>query len=202
MSKIHFLFKAPKECYLAFSGGIDSMVLLHLLLSKKVKVTLLTVDHLTEFSKQEVEFCKATAIKYGLEYLTFVIKTFDKSNSLEAFWSNERNNIFQSMDKPVLTGHHLDDACEWYVMTSMQGCSKLLNYNNKNVYRPMLITDKKAIIEYANYYNLTYLTDPTNSDNDFNLRNKVRNELLGSIKNCFPGISKTVRRLIIKKEKS
>lgn len=200
--KINVFKTLPKECYLAFSGGIDSVVLLHILLRKKIKVTLLTVDHNTEFSKVETKFCAKTARECGLEYSIFKIPQFDKTTSLEAFWSRERNAIFQSMDKPVFTGHHLSDATEWYMMTSCQGLSKLLNYNNKNVYRPLLLSSKKLIIEYANHFNLKYLTDPTNYDTDFNLRNKVRHNLLPMITTAFPGLENTVRRLIIAKENS
>ena len=86
-------------------------------------------------------------------------------------------------------------------MSTFQGTVKLLNHVNGNVHRPMIITAKKTIYEYANKYNLTYLKDPTNEDSTFNLRNKVRLELIGSVKNCFPGISTTVKRLIVAKEK-
>jgi len=170
MKKIHFMFKVPRACYLAFSGGIDSIVLLNILLAKKIDVTLLTVDHLTEFSSIEVEFCKEIARQYNLNYEIFHLKEFDKSNSLEAFWSAERNKIFQSMGAPVCTGHHLEDALEWYLMSTFQGCPKLLNYSNQNVFRPLLFTEKKTIIEYANDRKLKYLTDPTNLDATFNLR--------------------------------
>jgi tRNA(Ile)-lysidine synthase len=185
------------NCYLAFSGGIDSVVLLHLLLRKRVNVTLLTVDHNTDFSKAELAFCKETADQLGLAYKTFKLSEFDNSTSLESFWSRKRNTIFQSMDKPVLTGHHLSDATEWYLMTSCQGRSRVMAYQNGNVQRPLLTTSKKTIIEYANFYRLKYLTDPTNADNDFNLRNKVRNNLMSNVLTVFPGLETTVRKLIL-----
>lgn len=198
--KINVFKTLPKECYLAFSGGIDSVVLLDVLLRKKISVTLLVVDHNTEFSKVEVGFCKKIAKQFGLEYKEFNIPLFDKSTSLETFWSRKRNDIFQSMDKPVMTGHHLSDATEWYMMTSCQGSSKLLNYNNQNVFRPFITTSKNEIIKYANHFGLKYLTDPTNNDTDFNLRNKVRHNLLPIISTAFPGLEKTIRKLIMEKE--
>lgn len=199
--KFNLIKTPPKDVYLAFSGGVDSVVLLDALLSRKVNVTLLTIDHGTEFSKQEIEFaCKVSEI-YNLQLITTKIADFDKSTSLESFWSRQRFDIFQRMSMPVLTGHHLDDAVEWYVMSSMQGQSKVLDYQSGNVLRPMLLNSKEDIIKYANKSNLYYLTDPTNSDTSFNLRNKVRHELIGNIKNCFPGIANTVKKLIVKKTK-
>ncbi len=195
--KINLFRTVPRECYLAFSGGIDSVVLLDILIRKRIKVTLLTIDHNTEFSKTEIEFCKEVAAQFGLEYKTFKLPEFDGSTSLEAFWSRKRNAVFQSMDKIVLTGHHLSDATEWYLMTSCQGNGRIMAYQNNNVIRPLLTISKKKIIEYANFYRLKYLTDPTNADNSFNLRNKVRNNLMTNVLTVFPGLETTVRKLIL-----
>lgn len=195
--KINVFRTLPRQCYLAFSGGIDSVVLLDILIRKRISVTLLTVDHNTEFSKTEIKFCKEIAAQFGLDCITFKLPEFDNSTSLESFWSRKRNAIFQSMDKPVLTGHHLSDATEWYLMTSCQGKSRVMAYENNNVIRPLLTTPKKKIIEYANFYRLKYLTDPTNADNSFNLRNKVRNSLMSNVLTVFPGLENTVRKLIL-----
>lgn len=200
MAIIHFLSRPNPDVYLAYSGGVDSVVLLHTLLRRKYKVTLLTVDHNTEFSKIEVDFSKKTAQQLGIPVQVFNIPEFDRSTSLEAFWSIHRNSIFQSMDKQVCTGHHLDDAVESWVMSTFQGTPKLLEHVNRNIIRPMLTTSKKAIYEYANAYNLQYLTDPTNLDPNSGLRNRVRLELMGSVRSVFPGISTTVRRLLVDKQ--
>lgn len=202
MTKIYFLFKQPKDVYLAFSGGVDSVVLLDVLINRKHNVTLLTIDHLNTFSQQEVEFCKATAERYNIPYIIKKIKPYDGSTSVESFWSQERNKIFQVMDKPVLTGHHLDDAVAWYVMSAMQGCSKLINYQRGNVLRPMLTVTKENIIDKANEKKLVYITDTSNLDPEYCLRNKVNISLMPHLKECFPGIRTTVRKLILKKEKS
>lgn len=199
MSKIHFLSKPNKEVYLAFSGGVDSVVLLHTLIRRKYKVTLLTIDHGNEFAKQEVEFCKKVAQQYGIDYKLFNIPEFDKTTSLEAFWSKHRNNIFQRMDRQVCTGHHLDDNIETLVMTMCTGTPKLINLKNKNIIRPMIQVPKSTIIEYAAKYKLDFIEDVTNLDINYNLRNKVRGKLVPVLKECFPGIGTVVKKLTIKK---
>lgn len=197
--KINYLRSVPKDVYVAFSGGVDSMVLLHSLLSRKHNVSLLFIDHQNDYSDIEYEFAKQIALKYNLYLKLHAIDKFDKSNSLEAFWSRKRFEVFQSQDKPVVTGHHLDDAVEWYVMTSMQGCSKLIDFKSGNILRPMLTVKKEEIYNYANNHGLTYLTDPTNLDSSYNLRNNVRLNLMEPIKSCFPGIRTTVKKLITEK---
>lgn len=198
--KICFIRTPPRECYLAFSGGIDSVVLLKLLLSKKIDVRLLWINHHTTWCKTEYLFAISVANKYKLKIIVKYINPYDKTTSLECFWSRERNNIYQSMDRPVLVGHTLDDSMEWYIMSTFQGQPKILDYRNNNVYRPLILTSKSKIIEYSNFYGLEYLSDPSNQDNDFNLRNKVRNVLVPETLKCFPGIRKTVSKLVRKKE--
>lgn len=198
--KICFIRTPPRECYLAFSGGIDSVVLLKLLLSKKIDVKLLWINHHTTWCQTEHMFVTRIANKYNLELIVKDINPFDKSTSLECFWSRERNKIYQSMDRPVLVGLTLDDCLEWYIMSTFQGQPKIIDYRNGNILRPMILVEKSKIIEYSSYYGLEFITDPSNLDDDFNLRNKVRNSLVPKALKCFPGLRKTVSKLVRKKE--
>lgn len=189
--------------YVAFSGGVDSVVLTHYLLSKKIDITLLFINHLDEWSEKEMLFAHQFSNRYDID---LEIRSIENKpmvgDSKEAVWSKERDKIYQSMDKTVLTGHHLNDAVEWYIMTTLgQGKSYLMNHRVDNVIRPFIVTKKSDILDYAVTHDLEYLIDPTNKTNG-PLRNQVRNMLLPHIQEVFPGIEKTVKNLIIKKEKN
>ncbi len=199
--KLYFFSKVPKDVYVAYSGGVDSSVLVHNLIKRKHNVCLLFVHHNTPWCDVELGFTKKTAEKYNIPYKVDRIPLFDKSTSKESFWSKHRNAIFQKMDKPVLVGHNLDDALEWYLMSTFQGTTKLLNYQNRNVIRPLLTTEKDKIFEYAKLFNVEFIKDPTNDDAKFNMRNNVRLNLLPATHKCFPGLRTTVRRLIMEKER-
>lgn len=201
-NKITFFRPSPRDVYLAFSGGVDSAVLLKLLSVKKIKVTLLWIDHYTEWCVQEEEFAREAAKEYGIPLVVRSIGKEQVNTSLEAFWSVERDKIYQSMDKPVLTGHHLNDAVEWYLMSTFQGTPKLINYQNRNVIRPLLLTKKQSIIDFAMNHSLSFISDPSNQDPGFNLRNKVRIKLMPNVIESFPGIYTTVARLIRMKERN
>ena len=190
-----------KKYYVAFSGGVDSVVLTHYLLQKGYNIILLNIDHLNDWSKIEKDFTIKFGVKYNLPCRLFSINRQPiTGESKEAIWSKEREAIFQQLEYNVLTGHHLDDAVEWYVMTTLgQGKSYLLNYQNENIFRPLLLVKKEDIIEYAVKHNLDYLVDPSNLE-DNALRNKVRLKLLPEITQVFPGIRKVVRKLILNKE--
>lgn len=187
--------------YAAFSGGVDSVVLVHVLLQKGYKLTLVNIDHLDDWSKKESVFTIETAERYGLDYLIrSITRVPEHGESKEAIWSRERDYIFQHLDSPVVIGHNLDDAVEWYVMTSLgQGKAYIIDYKNRNILRPFILVKKKEIKAYAKKHKLKYLSDPTNADPEFNLRNKVRLSLLPEIMKVFPGVQTTVKKLLLKK---
>ena len=76
------IISSYESLVVAFSGGVDSVVLLHVLLNKRYDVTLLNVDHGNEFARQEVEFCVQTANKLALDYVISQIPIYDKETSL------------------------------------------------------------------------------------------------------------------------
>lgn len=194
----------PQKVGIAFSGGVDSAVMLHVARSLNREITLYTFDHKTESSKEEIDFAHSTAAYYNTPLVIGEIKVANIpcGDSKERYWSAERNTWFNSFDMPICTGHHLDDAAEWYLMTSLQGGNGgyLMNYQVENVIRPLLLSTKNSLMEYAKEHNLTYIIDPTNQDRNFNLRNKVRLELLPKVLEIFPGYMNTIKRKIIVKE--
>jgi len=200
--KISFFKRINTPVYLAFSGGVDSAVLLHLLVKRKVDVKLLFIHHRGNFCDEEQLFAENLSKELGIELLVKQIEAFKGPGSKEAYWSRERYKIFQAMDRMVLTGHHLDDAVEWYIMSTFQGTPKILEYQNNNVIRPLICTPKSKIYEYAQNRNLEHLSDPSNSDPNSGLRNKTRIKLMGSVHECYPGLRTTVCRLIREKEEN
>lgn len=192
----------PQKVGVAFSGGVDSVVLLHVLTSLKREVTLYNYDHKLENSPQELEIARWYSSLYELPLIVGELRDpVPKGESKEAYWSNKRNRWLHSFDMTICTGHHLNDAAEWYLMTSL-GCGEgyLLNYSRGNIVRPLLIQSKESIVKYANHYNLKYTEDTTNSDTSYNKRNKVRHELLPTVLQVFPGYLNTIRKKIIAKE--
>lgn len=200
--KLNTFRTLPPQVGVAFSGGVDSVVLLHVLTLLKRDVTLYTYDHKLETSPQELEIARWYANLYELPLIVGELRDpVPKGESKEAYWSTKRNRWLSSFDIPICTGHHLNDAAEWYLMTSL-GCGEgyLLNYSRGNIVRPLLIQSKESIVRYANNHNLKYLDDPTNDDVSFNKRNNVRHTLLPQVLEVFPGYLNTIRRKIIAKE--
>lgn len=188
---IKFACSIPHDCYLAFSGGSDSSMLLHFLLSNpKRKVKLVYVVYNDYINKDdELKFVESVAKKHSLDLIIHNAESNPGNLTMEQHWSIQRNIFFNILDKPVLTGHNLDDALEWYLMTVIKGDmnGKQMPIINRNVMRPLLFTKKSNIISYIDRHEIEYFYDSTNGDTSIT-RNEVRHNIIPSLVKISPGI--------------
>lgn len=177
MQRIEVTKTLPDSIYVAFSGGVDSVVMAHTAKSRGVDVTLAFFDHGNEFAKVEHDFVHYFANKNSYK---LIIGAGNSTivGSKEKFWRDSRYNWFKSLDGTVVTGHNLNDAVEWYLMTCLRGQGQYMEYEHANVVRPLITTSKDEILSYAEFYKLEWLTDPSNDDVNFTVRNRVRKELV------------------------
>lgn len=180
-----------KTILLALSGGPDSIYLFHLILSlmKKNNLNLicLHVNHgLRKESLIEEEYLKELCYKNNIPIEVKVIKSYKNNKFTEEEARNERYLFFDEMinkynSKSLLTAHHNDDLLETILMRLIRG-SSLKGYagiKRKSerlsyiIYRPLLLLDKKTIVEYLDKNKIKYFVDNSNlSDNYF--RNRIR----------------------------
>jgi tRNA(Ile)-lysidine synthase len=183
----------PHKCYLAFSGGSDSSMLLHFMLHPKRDLTLLHVIYPDYINyKEELLFVTAVATKYNLPLVTYLATVTPKGKSKEHHWSNERNSLFQSLSAPVCTAHTLDDALEWFLLTATKGAmvGKYMSHTNGNVLRPLLLTTSKEVYSYIDNHSINCYTDNTNYDLT-TPRNNIRHNILPNLLQVNPGIYQT-----------
>ena len=196
---LHIIGKIPRRVTVACSGGVDSMVLVHFLMNGKRKVDLAYFNHDTQHSKDAEKFVKRFAGQNRLNLTVGRVRsTRQKGQSMEEFWRNERYRFLESLGSScILTAHHLDDAVETWIMSSMHGLSKLIPYSRNNkIYRPLLPTSRTQIEDYALRHNVSYVSDPSNKQCKYT-RNMVRNEMMPFVLKINPGIRKTIRKKII-----
>lgn len=193
--------KIPHQVFLACSGGIDSMVLLNFLLNSPRNITLLHVNHGTPHSNDAEQFVKQQAEKFNLKLIIkYITEEKPKNQSPEEFWSNQRRDFFISQSLPVLTAHHLDDAVEWWLFTSFRGCPRLTLVVGSNVLRPLLLTPKSVIKNWAKEKNVEYIDDPSNKENKY-ARNMIRNNIVPEALKINPGLRTTIRNMYLKNDK-
>ena len=176
------------SCYIGCSGGRDSMSLLTFLLKGRRNVEILYFNHGTLFAdcseKFLKKFCSENNLKLHIGYYT-------GNKFTENDWRNSRYEFFSRFkDKPIYLGHHLQDNIETYIMSDMKGTAKFIPYQRDNIIRPFLLVSNKEINEYCVKNNVTWIEDPSNSENNYD-RNKIRNQIIPVLKEINPGLERT-----------
>lgn len=188
------LTKIPSNCYIACSGGIDSMVLLDFVLNARDSVKVIHINHVTEHAIAAEDFVYDVCTH---RKIPLIIKRIDsnkpKELSYEEHWRNERLKIFNSLDAPVLTAHHLSDAVEWWIFSCLHGLGKLIPVSSGNVLRPLLATSKFDIVSWQERKGVEYITDPSNESRKY-MRNVIRHDLMPHALKVNPGLETVIRK--------
>lgn len=196
--KWNYAKSVPPTLYVACSGGVDSVAAAGIL-SEWRNVTLIHYNHREHAGDSELDQVTALAKQLNLPLLTAQYQGPDIEVNKEAAWRKSRYEWFHTFDAPVVVAHTLDDATEWYMMTCLRGQGQFMEYNNKNVIRPFLLTEKSKLEEYCVANDLSWFQDPSNLDSDFALRNRVRSQLIPAALHCEPGLRNMVKKRLFSK---
>lgn len=166
---------------LAVSGGIDSVVMLHLFRNDKDAVVLHFDHGIRQSSAEDCAFVKGLAGKYGL---SFVSKRAELGeNCSEEAARTARYEFFKSQisssDDKIYTAHHQNDLIESVVINLLRGTGwrGLAPLRDSNLCRPLLDWSKADIYRYATEHKLRFRLDQSNSEDKY-LRNRIRQKLL------------------------
>ena len=137
MAYLKILNKIPNKVAIALSGGVDSMVGLNFLINGKRDILALHFNHGTEHSDLYENFVKNKCSEMGVRLVVSrLAEPIEKGRSKEDFWREKRYEFFDSVtDRKIVACHHLDDAVETWVFSSLKGTSKLIPYSRKNIIR-------------------------------------------------------------------
>ena len=195
---IRFIGSIPKKCIVAFSGGVDSVAVADFLLNGKKEVDLAFFHHDTETSCLALKFAMEFAAERKLAmHVGRLSRAKLKEESLEEFWRNERQRFFSAFESPVITAHHLDDAIETWIFTSLHGESRLIPYTSGNVIHPFVITQKKEFVAWCKRKNLKWMEDKSNLDIRF-MRNLIRHKIVPEALKINPGLHKVIKKKYLK----
>lgn len=123
-----------------------------------------------------------------------------KSESQEEYWRNERYHWLNSFNLPIVTCHHLDDAVETWIFSSLHGNPKLIAAKNKMVYRPFLLNTKQELIDWCTRHKVEWLEDQSNKNVEFP-RNRIRHNIVPEALKVNPGLHKVIRKKIMEEFK-
>lgn len=184
------MHKQDENYILAVSGGIDSVVLLHILASTSDKQFVVAhFDHgIRSDSYLDAEFVRQLAKKYKLSFETERVEL--GADASEDLARQVRYKFLQDVKikynaQGIILAHHQDDAQETAIINLLRGTNRkgLSSLKSSGVLvRPMLGATKQQIISYAKKNNLQWREDSTNQNQKY-LRNYVRHTILPSFDN-------------------
>ena len=205
MKQIHKTIKSFLEKYdlnksdlvylVAFSGGFDSMCLLHALKkSCKNKIVAIHLNHKWRGKESDIEelncknFCQDLKIEFYSEELPQeVAKT--ETAAREARYKFFENCAKNFNSKVIFTAHNKNDNTETliYRICTGTGIAGLQGITEQRgiYYRPLLDTTRKEIETYCSENNLTPNNDSSNSDTKYK-RNFIRAEVLPNLEKVNP----------------
>ncbi|HLE10916.1 MAG: tRNA lysidine(34) synthetase TilS [Bdellovibrionales bacterium RIFOXYD12_FULL_39_22] len=193
------LFPASRRAFVAVSGGVDSMVLLHILKSiseiapdRLKELTVLHINHGTRSSNlQEEKFVIKMASQLNLKTkvarLNFSLNqpNFESSARDERYLHLMR---YLAPDDLLYTAHHIDDSFEWSLLSLLKSSSPESSIGipvlNRRVARPLMSLSKNQIKSYARECKILFLDDPSNKDERFE-RNFLR-PIIAKLASRFP----------------
>jgi tRNA(Ile)-lysidine synthase len=181
--------KDQKPYLVAVSGGIDSMVLLDMLVKKKMPLIVAHIDHgIRQDGDLDRELVEIYAKAHGLKFVTTALRLGPGVD--EAIARNARYGWLKQQQKelgtgPIVTAHHVDDLIETIIINLLRGtgwrglCSLRAT---GEIVRPLLGMGKRKtdIVHYAIEHDLKWREDSTNDDVRY-LRNYLRHGLTAQL---------------------
>ena len=196
----HITTKFPqlkdKKLLLAVSGGIDSMVLMHLFQQLNYDIALAHCNFQLRGKESDADelFVKVKSKKLKVKsyFIRFDTENYSKENklSIQLAARKLRYDWFQELLSEnqldyLVTAHHLDDNVETFLInfvrgTGLEGLTGIPPQNG-NIVRPMLPFSREEIENYAQANQIQWREDSSNASDKY-FRNKLRHDIVPILK--------------------
>lgn len=189
---------------IGLSGGVDSVVLLHLFAHTNFNIRAIYIHHgLSPNADSWAEFCEQYCKRLNIPFILQKV-TVDATNGVENGAREARYQAIQQHLKSneiLATAHHLDDQAETFLLalkrgsgikglSAMQAVTFLQNFT---VFRPLLTFSKAELLAYAKAHQLQWIEDESNANNRYD-RNFLRNKILPLLNQRWQQFSEMVAR--------
>ena len=209
LSNIIHSYPSGKIFWIAYSGGMDSHVLLHAMAqlrdSFKFKLRVVHINHnLNSQADKWAKHCQHICAELAVTCEIIQIQINHKPReSLEACARTARYNAIAKLletDDVVLTAQHADDQTETVLLQLLRGAgvAGLAAMPEKSqlgvgwLVRPLLNYSHDQLLKYAKY--LQWIEDDSNTNTKFD-RNFLRHEIIPKLKQRWVNINKTIGRV-------
>jgi tRNA(Ile)-lysidine synthase len=208
----HHLIVPKQTLLLAVSGGIDSMVMLHLFSQLRKRMNLnLSIVHVNHQlrgneSMEDEQFVREISFAYGLRFycerVDVVAYAHEFKLSKQAAARQLRYECFERVLQQinahvVATAHHADDNAETILLnilrgTGIHGLAGIpIKREVGRIIRPLLFTTRKEIENYAMENGIKYRNDSSNMSLVYR-RNLLRHSIIPHLVKRYPRIVETL----------
>ncbi|MFN1144080.1 tRNA lysidine(34) synthetase TilS [Serratia quinivorans] len=201
---------AHRHLLVAFSGGLDSSVLLHLLVGLRqqlpdLQLRAVHVHHgLSAFADQWVTHCQQQCVAWQLPLVVQRVQVDSQQGGIEAAARAARYSAFASTlaaDETLLTAQHLDDQCETFLLALKRGSGPAglsamaaqTSLGDNHLLRPLLGYSRQQLEAYAQQHQLSWIEDDSNQDPRFD-RNFLRLQVLPLLNQRWPHFAAATAR--------
>ncbi|TNE82479.1 MAG: tRNA lysidine(34) synthetase TilS [Gammaproteobacteria bacterium] len=198
--------------WVALSGGLDSVLLLHLVVhchQGRVPVGAIHINHQLQANAGDTEaHCRAECEALGVPVIVRPV-TVEKNGTesgpggIEEAARNARYQVFEELLEAgdlLLMAHHADDQAETMLFRFLRGSgvaglagmprSRALGAGE--LVRPLLEFERAGLVACARQAGLSWVEDPSNADEGYD-RNYLRHAILPRLRSRWPGLTRRLK---------
>lgn len=198
--------REASEIFVGLSGGLDSVVLLNLLL-KTVPAKRVSALHIHHGLSPNADHWQAAVVshceKLGVRLHVEQVEVRESGEGLEAAARKARYEVFERMLQPsglLVLGHHADDQVETVLYhllrgsgtKGLSGMPAQRSLGGGCLIRPLLQWRKADLKLYAEAQGLSWVEDESNAQDQYD-RNFLRNQVIPVIAQRWPDYDRSVQ---------
>ncbi|MCV2403798.1 tRNA lysidine(34) synthetase TilS [Marinomonas sp. C2222] len=203
------LFSTGNRVRVGLSGGVDSCVLLHALVSQlsneqKQQVSAIHVHHgLSDNADEWLKFCEDFCQSLNVSFVAERVALAEQG-SIEEAARNARYQVFEQTlgaHDVLFLAHHAGDQVETVLFRLLRGTGgkglsgmpyqRDIGEQGAYLVRPFLDASKADIEAYAEIHKLQWVEDESNTDEQFS-RNYLRHSVVPSLQQRFPSLESNI----------
>ena len=188
------------------SGGLDSVVLLHLLHRmrefRRFDLRAIHVHHgLSTNADSWAKFCQDYCQRLNVALRVCRVNVEKQGKGLEAAARAARYQAFSDgMKKIIVLAHHRNDQIETFMLSAvrgggLRGMAAMPVWRDLNeeiqIWRPLLAFSRQELAGYAQQWRLSFVEDESNEDSGY-LRNWMRNQALPQWQQWIPNFERQI----------
>ncbi len=198
---VNDLLHRNEKILVAVSGGLDSMVLLHLLKALEYDVSVAHVNYQLrgEDSAEDEKFVREKCAQFGIEFFGRKVDLEKSGKSIQMEAREVRYSFFDELLRTngfakVATAHHLHDSLETFLLNVAKGTGIAgltgISAMHGHVIRPLSCVTRDEILTHAKAQGIDWREDTSNHESKYQ-RNQIRHEMVSSMMTLNPSLLST-----------